>query len=91
MICVNTIGPVVVAESASPRKPKFIEYRIPMEFENLPPAMVLEHEGKFYSFGRTCRTCQSIWDEVKDKLDSLVQCEFTDKEIADLEQFKVEN
>jgi hypothetical protein len=74
-----------------PKKPKFIEYSIPMDFENLPPAMVLGHEGKYYSFGRTWRTAQSVWDEVKDKLDTLVQCEFTAEEIADLVQFKVEN
>ena len=74
-----------------PKKPKFIEYSIPMDFENLLPAMVLEHEGKYYSFGRTCRTAQSVWDEVKDKLDTLVQCEFTAEEIADLVQFKVED
>ena len=74
-----------------PKKPKFNEYSIPMDFENLPPAMVLEYDGKYYSFGRTCRTAQSIWDEVKDKLDTLVQCEFTAEDIADLEQFKVEN
>lgn len=74
-----------------PKKPKFIEYRIPMDFENLPPLVILEHEGKYFSFNCTCRTGQSIWDEVKDKLDSLVQCEFTDKDIADLEQFCVEN
>ena len=74
-----------------PKKPKFNEYRVPMAFENLPPILILEHEGRYYSFYGTCRTAQSIWDEVKDKLDTLVQCEFTDEEIADLEQFKVES
>lgn len=70
---------------------EYTEYSIPMDFENLPPVMILEHEGKYYSFGRTCRTAQSVWDEVKDKLDTLVQCEFTAEEIADLAEFKVEN
>ena len=77
-----------------PKKPKFneyTEYRVPMEFENFPPLLILEHDGKYYSFNCTCRTGQSVWEEVKDKLDTLVQCEFTAEEVADLVQFKVEN
>lgn len=70
---------------------EYTEYSIPTDFENLPPVMVLEHAGKYYSFNCTRRTAQSVWDEVKDKLDTLVQCEFTDEEIADLVQYKVEN
>lgn len=70
---------------------EYTEYRIPMTFENLPPILILEHEGRYYSFYGTCRTAQSVWDEVEDKLDTLVQCEFTAEEIADLVQCKVEN
>ena len=69
---------------------EYTEYRIPMAFENLPPILILEHEGKYYSFYGTCRTAQSVWDEVKDKLDTLLQCEFTAEEITDLVQCKVE-
>ena len=72
-----------------PKKPKFNEYSIPMDFENLPPVMVLEHNGKFYSFGRTCRTSQSVWDEVKDTLEFLKETSLTDEDIADLAQYKV--
>jgi hypothetical protein len=70
---------------------EYTEYRLPMEFELFPPLMILEHNGKYYSFNCTWRTAQSVWDEVKDKLDTLVQCEFTAEEIADLVQFKVED
>lgn len=29
---------------------EYTEYRIPMAFENLPPILILEHEGRYYSF-----------------------------------------
>lgn len=66
------------------------EYKIPVSVDNIPPVMVLEHEGKFYSFGCTFRTAQSVWTEVKNKLETLVQCEFTAEEVADMVQYKVE-
>lgn len=68
---------------------KVVEYSFPSGFENLPPAMVLEYEGKYYSFGRTCRTAQSVWEEVKDKLDTLVECQFTEEDIMCMAQYRV--
>lgn len=65
------------------------EYSIPMDFENLPPVMVLEHDGKYYSFGRTCRSAQSVWDEVKDSLEFLKETHLTEDEIKDLVQYEV--
>lgn len=65
------------------------EYSIPLDFENLPSVMILEHEGKYYSFGRTCRTAESVWDEVKYKLDSLTECGFTEDDIKDLAKYEV--
>lgn len=67
----------------------FKEYSIPLGAENLPPLMVIEHSGKYYSFGRTCRTAESVWREVKDKLGTLVECHFTEEEIKDMGQFLV--
>lgn len=69
----------------------YTEYRVPMEFEAFPPLLILEHGGKFYSFNCTCRTGQGVWDEVKDKLDSLITCDLNEDEIADLVRFKVES
>ena len=68
---------------------EYNEYSIPMDFENLPPVMVLEYEGKFYSFGRTCRTAQSVWDEVKDSLEFLKETHLTDEGVVELAQYKV--
>lgn len=67
------------------------EYRVPMEFENFPPLLILEHEGKYYSFNCTCRTGQSVWEEVKDKLDTLITCDFDEDDIKDLAPYEVIN
>lgn len=68
---------------------EYNEYRVPVEFENFPPLVILEHKGVYYSFNRTCRSGQSIWDEVKGKLDTLNTCTFDDEDIAYLAAYKV--
>ncbi len=63
-------------------------YQVPTEF--IIPTTVIECDGKYYSFGATIRSCKSIWDEVKDKLDTLNECEFTEEDKASLAEFLVE-
>lgn len=47
-------------------------YRVPV---GAPvDVLVLEHLGNFYSFGCTCRSGESVWKEVKTKLDTLETC-----------------
>ena len=58
-------------------------YHIPTGF--IIPATVLEHDGKFYSFGATIRSFESIWEEVKDKLETLDVCDFSEEDLEELD------
>ena len=49
---------------------------------------IIEHEGKYYSFGATPRSFQGLWEEVKDKLDTLVTCDFTEEDILEISQYQ---
>lgn len=47
-------------------------YRVPI---GMPvDVLVLEYEDNFYSFGCTCRSSESVWREVKDRLGELETC-----------------
>ncbi len=59
-------------------------FLLPQAFSNLPPVLVIEHQGSYYSFGTTLRTASSVWDEVKDNLDDLFKCDFSDSDIEEL-------
>lgn len=63
-------------------------YKIPGQFENLPPTTLIEHEGNYYSFGVTLRSVSSIWEEVKDKLDTLLTCDFTEEDILEISRYQ---
>jgi hypothetical protein len=63
-------------------------YQLPQQFENLPPVTIIEHEGKYYSFGATLRSVSSIWEEVKDKLDTLITLDFTEEDILEIAPYE---
>lgn len=44
-------------------------------------ALVLEYENNFYSFGCTCRSSQSVWNEVKGRVHELEKCNSMKDEI----------
>ena len=64
-------------------KPEF--YRIPSDIFDIK---VIKVNDKYYSFGFTCRSFNGIWEEVKNKLDTLETCDLTDE---DMNEFLVED
>lgn len=62
-------------------------YRIPYTIIGI---LILEYQGKFYSFGATVRSAKSIWEEVKEKLESLITVDYTEAEIEEVKQYFVE-
>lgn len=64
-------------------------YHIPSEFEGLPYS-VISVDGVFYSFGITVRSLKGIWEEVKDKLDSLESFDPSELDI-DFPEYEIEN
>lgn len=55
------------------------------------PITVLEYEGKFYSFPHTIRSAKGIWEEVKNKLDSLTIMEMDEDEKQEMKEYFVES
>lgn len=63
-------------------------FLLPQELSNLPPVLVIQYQGSYYSFGATLRSASGVWDEVKDKLDTLTKCDFNDSDIEELASCK---